>query len=68
MSKTQIPSTYEEITEMSRVSYVSAVGSIMYAMTDTHPDMSFALSMVSRFQGNSDIAHWTIVKNILKYL
>ncbi|KAI3513141.1 hypothetical protein L1887_20467 [Cichorium endivia] len=68
LSKTQSPSTDEEIAEMSRVPYASAVGSIMYAMTCTHPDVSFALSMVSRFQGNPGKEHWIAVKNILKYL
>ncbi|KAI3788052.1 hypothetical protein L2E82_00677 [Cichorium intybus] len=68
LSKTQSPSTDEEITDMSRVLYASAVGSIMYAMTCTRPDVAFALSMVSRYQGNPGRAHWTAVKNILKYL
>ncbi|CAH1446111.1 unnamed protein product [Lactuca virosa] len=53
---------------MSRVPYASAVGSIMYAMTCTRPDVAFALSMVNRYQGNPGKAHWTAVKNILKYL
>ena len=68
LSKTQSPSTDEEIAEMSRVPYASAVGSIMYAMTCTRPDVAFALSMVSRYQGNPGKAHWIAVKNILKYL
>ncbi|KAI3700113.1 hypothetical protein L2E82_44730 [Cichorium intybus] len=68
LSKTQSPSTDEEIGEMSRVPYASAVGSIMYAMTCTRPDVSFALSMVSRYQGNPGRTHWIAVKNILKYL
>ncbi|KAI3691547.1 hypothetical protein L2E82_49912 [Cichorium intybus] len=68
LSKTQSPSTDEEIAEMSRVPYASAVGSIMYAMTCTRPDVSYALSMVSRFQGNPGKAHWIAVKNILMYL
>ncbi|KAI3504355.1 hypothetical protein L1887_32956 [Cichorium endivia] len=68
LSKTHSPSTNEEIAEMSRVPYASAVGSIMYAMTCTRPDVSFALSMVSRYQGNLGRAHWIAVKNILKYL
>ncbi|KAI3767195.1 hypothetical protein L2E82_17283 [Cichorium intybus] len=68
LSKTQSPSTDEEIVDMSRVPYASAVGSIMYAMTCTRPDVAFALSMVSRYQGNPGRAHWTAVKNILKYL
>ena len=53
---------------MSRVPYASAIGSIMYSMTCTRPDVSYALSMVSHFQGNLGRAHWTAVKNILKYL
>ncbi|KAI3723576.1 hypothetical protein L2E82_35254 [Cichorium intybus] len=68
LEKTQSPSTDEEIAEMSRVPYASAIGSIMYAMTCTRPDVAFALSMVSRYQGNPGRAHWIAVKNILKYL
>ncbi|GJW53028.1 putative retrotransposon protein [Tanacetum coccineum] len=37
-------------------------------MTCTRPDVSFDLSMVSRHQQNPDKGHWTVVKNILKYL
>nr|KAJ0197947.1 hypothetical protein LSAT_V11C700362840 [Lactuca sativa] len=52
LSKTQSPSIEVEIAEMSRVPYIFVVGSIMYVMTCTRPDVSFALSMVSRYQGN----------------
>ncbi|KAJ9551125.1 hypothetical protein OSB04_015170 [Centaurea solstitialis] len=68
LSKNQCPSTSEELDRMSRIPYASAIGSIMYAMTCTRPDVSFALSMVSRYQGNPGESHWTAVKNILKYL
>ncbi|GJS91064.1 hypothetical protein Tco_0773700 [Tanacetum coccineum] len=60
--------TDEELEKMSRVPYASAIGSIMYAMTCTRPDVSFALSMVSQHQQNPGEGHWTAVKNILKYL
>ncbi|CAH1440299.1 unnamed protein product [Lactuca virosa] len=66
LSKTQSSNTEVEIAEMSRVPYASAVGSIMYAMTCTRPDVVFALSKVSRYKGNPGKAHWTAVKNILK--
>ena len=66
LSKTQSPSTEAEIAEMNRIPYASAIGSIMYAMTCTRPDVAFALSMVSRYQGNPGNTHWTAVKNILK--
>ena len=47
LSKTQSLSTDEETVDMNRVPYASAVGSIMYAMTCTRPNFSYALSMVS---------------------
>ncbi|GJR62322.1 retrotransposon protein, putative, ty1-copia subclass [Tanacetum coccineum] len=40
--------TDDELDKMSQVPYASAIGSNMYAMTCTRPDVSFALSMVSR--------------------
>ena len=40
----------------------------MYAMLCTRPDVSFALSVTSRYQSNPGDDHWIAVKNILKYL
>jgi hypothetical protein len=40
----------------------------MYAILCTCPDVSYALSATSRYQSNYGEAHWTIIKNILKYL
>ncbi|GKE06183.1 hypothetical protein Tco_1398201 [Tanacetum coccineum] len=68
ISKDLCPKTNVELDRMSRVPYASAVGSIMYAMTCTRPDVSFALSMVSRHQQNPGEGYWTAVKNILMYL
>ena len=68
LSKTQCPSTPEEIERMSGIPYASAVGSIMYAMICTRPDVSYALSMTSRYQKDPGESHWIAVKNILKYL
>ncbi|KAJ9547882.1 hypothetical protein OSB04_020425 [Centaurea solstitialis] len=68
MSKAQCPSSSSELERMSRIPYASAIGSIMYAMICTRPDVSCALSMTSRYQANPGNDHWTAVKNILKYL
>ena len=46
----------------------SAVGSLMYAMMCTRPDICFAVGLVSRYQSNPGIAHWKAVKRILRYL
>jgi hypothetical protein len=67
LSKTQCPSTTDELDRMSKVAYASAIGSIMYAMISTCPDVSFALSATSRYQFDPGESHWTTVKNILKY-
>ena len=53
---------------MSQVPYASAIGSIIYAMISTCPDVSYALSVMSRYQSDPGESHWIAVKNILKYL
>ena len=68
LSKTQCPSTHDERERMSKIPYASAIGSIMYAMLCTRPDIACALSMTSRYQSDPGEGHWIVVKNILKYL
>ncbi|XP_045831284.1 secreted RxLR effector protein 161-like [Trifolium pratense] len=53
---------------MNEIPYASAIGSIMYAMLCTRPDVSYALSSTSRYQSDPGESHWIAVKNILKYL
>ncbi|XP_057543800.1 secreted RxLR effector protein 161-like [Amaranthus tricolor] len=68
LCKTMCPSSSEDFKRMNNVPYASAIGSIMYAMICTRPDVAFALSMCSRYQSNPGDAHWIATKNILKYL
>ncbi|KAL9268540.1 Retrovirus-related Pol polyprotein from transposon TNT 1-94-like protein, partial [Drosera capensis] len=67
-SKKLCPSTEKEKDEMSRVPYSSAVGSLMYAMVCTRPDIAYAVGVVSRFLSNPGKQHWEAVKWILRYL
>ncbi|GKD99501.1 hypothetical protein Tco_1387485 [Tanacetum coccineum] len=53
---------------MQRVPYASAIGSIMYAVRCTRPDVAFTQNLCSRFQQNPSEFHWTAVNVILKYL
>ncbi|GKC27539.1 retrotransposon protein, putative, ty1-copia subclass [Tanacetum coccineum] len=68
LCKSQGASTPAEVQRMKRVSYALAVGSIMYAVRCTLPDVAFTQNITSRFQQNPGDLHWTAVKNILKYL
>lgn len=51
-----------------RRKYQSIVGSLMYAMLGTRPDLAFAVSAVSRFSSNPDKTHMRAVERILRYL
>ena len=62
------PATAEERERMNKIPYASAVGSIMYAMLCTRPDIAHVVSLTSRYQSDPGMEHWTTVKNILKYL
>ena len=57
LSKDICLKTDVEVHNMQNVPYASAVGSIMYAMMCTRPDVSYALSVTSKFQGNSGESH-----------
>ena len=66
LSKTQSPASAEEREIMDKVPYASAIGSIMYAMLCTRPDVAHAISLTSRYQSDPSSKHWIAVKNILK--
>nr|GEY32240.1 retrotransposon protein, putative, Ty1-copia subclass [Tanacetum cinerariifolium] len=68
LSKLQGASTPAELKHMQNVPYASAIGSIMYAVRCTRPDVAFAQNVTSRFQKNPGDIYWITVKNILKYL
>lgn len=45
LSTEQCPKTEEEIEYMAHVTYASAIGSLMYAMVCTRPDISHAVGV-----------------------
>ena len=45
-SKEQCPKTHEERSRMEGIPYASGVGSLMYVMLCTNPDICFAVHMV----------------------
>jgi hypothetical protein len=49
-------------------SYRSVIGSLMYAMLGTRPDIATAVSLLSRYQNAPYSEHWTAVKRVLRYL
>ncbi|GKC35546.1 retrovirus-related pol polyprotein from transposon TNT 1-94 [Tanacetum coccineum] len=68
LSSKMSPSSEKERMEMSRVPYASAVGSLMFAMICTRPDIAHAVGVVSRYMAEPGREHWEAVKRILRYI
>ena len=62
LSKTQNPTTAENRKRMEVSPYASAIGSMMYTMLCTRPDVCLAISLAGRYQSNPGVDHWTTVK------
>jgi len=56
------PTSAEEREYMTRVSYANAIGSLMYVMVCTRPDLSQAVLMISRYMHDQIRGHWEAVK------
>ncbi|XP_073121017.1 secreted RxLR effector protein 161-like [Henckelia pumila] len=53
---------------MKKVPYSNAVGSIMYLIISTRSDITYGLSLVSRFMSKPSRDHWKAVQWLLRYL
>ena len=62
LSKSLCPSTQEGREEVAVIPYSSIVGSLIYAMVSTLPDIAHAVGIVSRFVSNLGRDHWEAVK------
>ncbi|KAM6579722.1 hypothetical protein CsatA_008998 [Cannabis sativa] len=53
---------------MKDVPYSNAVGSVMYLMVSTRPDLGFAMSVLSKYMANPGKVHWLAMKWVFRYL
>ena len=60
-----VQKTADEIEEMKRVPYASFVGSLMYAMVITRPNIAQAVGVLSQFMENPSKSHWDAMKRVL---
>ena len=57
-----------EAKHMKDVPYSNCVGSLMYAMVSTRPDLAYGVGLVSRFMSKPSRDHWQAAKWLLRYL
>jgi hypothetical protein len=53
---------------ITQLEYASAIGSMMYAMHCTIPDIAFVVCRLSRYTSNPSIDHWKAIDRVLGYL
>ncbi|CAM8883258.1 unnamed protein product [Rhodiola kirilowii] len=68
LSKAQCPKNESELIRMQSVPYANVIGSIMYAMISTRSDLSYAVSLLSRYMSNPGLEHWHALKYVLAYI
>eukprot|EP00253_Pinus_taeda_P004987 PITA_04987 len=68
LSIEEFPKTQEEEEDMSRVPYASVVGSLMYAMVYSRPDIAHVVGLLRRFMSKPRKEHWTSVKQVFSWM
>jgi hypothetical protein len=67
-SRLESPSDTTEAAHMEKVLYHEVIGSLMYASVATRPDITHAVSALSRFLDNPGSTHWEAIKRVFRYL
>jgi hypothetical protein len=65
---TRLEATVDTDEDFDSRIYQSAIGSLMYAMLGTRPDIAYAVSMLGQFSINPSTTHWAAVKRVFRYL
>ncbi|XP_042056331.1 secreted RxLR effector protein 161-like [Salvia splendens] len=68
LSKEQAAKGDEERKEMDAIPYSNIIGSLMYLMICTRPDMAHAINATSRYMADYGRQHWSALKWTLRYL
>uniref|UniRef100_A0A803NSH5 Reverse transcriptase Ty1/copia-type domain-containing protein n=1 Tax=Cannabis sativa TaxID=3483 RepID=A0A803NSH5_CANSA len=68
LSCSQTSITDEECNYIETIPYTGVLGSIMYIMVCTRPDICHGVSVESRFMSKPEQEHWRVVKWIMRYL
>jgi len=62
------PTTSQKTSEMAKTPYCKALGSLMWLQVTTHPDLTYAVNILSRFSHNPSRSHWNTLKHTLAYV
>jgi hypothetical protein len=63
-----LPATDAEADAAQGFPYLEVIGSLMYAMMGTRPDIAYAVSTLSRFASRPGFTHVSALKHLLRYI
>ncbi|KAK4695438.1 hypothetical protein P7C70_g8550, partial [Phenoliferia sp. Uapishka_3] len=64
----QLQKSSDPVDVILKKRYLQAIGSLMYAMLGTRPDICHAVGYLSRFSDNPKTEHWNAIIHVLRYL
>ncbi|RVX00179.1 Retrovirus-related Pol polyprotein from transposon TNT 1-94 [Vitis vinifera] len=53
---------------VAQIEYAQIIGSLMYLMNCTRPDIAYAVGRLSRYTQSPNQDHWTTVRRVLNFL
>ena len=62
------PTDQVDIDTMKSIPYREAIGSLLWLVAGTRPDIAFAVQTLARFCANPRMKHWRAVLRIFRYL
>ena len=68
LDKDMSPKTDSEKKEMADKPYRLVLGSVMWGQLVTRPDLSFTVSLLSRFQADPGVEHWKALLHVIGYV
>jgi transposase InsO family protein len=68
LTREMCPQSPDDAALMERIPYQSAIGSLMYLMLGTRPDLAAAVGILSQFASSPGPQHWVAVKRVLRYI
>ncbi|KAG3037051.1 hypothetical protein PC110_g834 [Phytophthora cactorum] len=68
LTKEDCPKTEADRAQMQGKDYRGLIGSLMYLMTGSRPDITFLMMLVSKYLNNPGLSHWNAAKRILRYV
>lgn len=68
LSKSQCPTSNEEVSKMSNLPYRNVLGCLAFISGRTRPDLCYAINILSQFQSNPGLVHWNSLLKLLGYV